>query len=345
MSVTTSMIDPPAPPRGAPPDQAARLRELVDELMLGTIVIPAGPVEAIPPPVPAPTGRIVAITSGKGGVGKTFTAVNLGIAMSRLGCRVTVVDADPGLANADVMCGLAPGRRLGDRADRELADLEIDAPGGFRLVPGSVGAHALHDESQRGRARFAEALRVLAARRDVVIVDTGAGVAPEITLCATAADLAIVVVTPEPTSMADAYAMMKCIRMRGAAEAASRARRGPRIGLVVNQSCARVEASTVYSRLSAVAERFLHCSPVLLGVISQDERVRRSIRARRPLLAEASTRGPARRELLALGLRLAAELGLGPGRGNSKPPAAEGLIARWRRRVSAGSAGGDGELS
>lgn len=336
----TTLESPPPARVEAMPDQAARLRELVDELMLGALdsSAPAKPST----PAPVSTGRIVAITSGKGGVGKTFTAVNLAIAATRLGFRVTLVDADPGLANADVMCGLAPGRRLGDASRRNLIDLEVPAPGGFSLVPGSVGTHALHGESHADRARFSLDLRELAAHRDLVIVDTGAGVAPGIISCAAAADLAIVVVTPEPTSMADAYAMIKCLRARRPQDPPA-GRRGPRIGLVVNQSCGRVEASSVHSRLTAVAERFVQCSPVLLGVISQDERARRSIRARLPLLADDACRGPARRELMALGLRLAAELRLTPGpAGTAKPPPPSGLIARLRRTFASGSAGAIG---
>lgn len=325
------MIESPAPPRGVtgPRDQAARLREMVDHLMIEAIAVPARRAEAVIP-APGPTARagpVVAITSGKGGVGKTFTAVNLSIALSHLGCRVSLVDADPGLANADVMCGLAPVRRLGPAPGRSLEHLEVPAPGGFGLVPGSVGVEGV-DESGDGRARLGAALRGLAMQRDVVIVDTGAGLASAVTSCLEGADLVIVVVTPEPTSMADAYAMIKCLRASG------RGRRGARVGVVVNQACGRVEASTVHSRLSAVCERFLRCSPTLLGVISRDERVRRSILARRPLLAHPGCQGPARRDLLALGLRVGAELGLK----RTKLPEPQGLIARWSRRVSAGFA-------
>lgn len=318
----------------AGPDQAARLRALVDDLLRRGEAAPTPAAETGPG-----IGKIVAITSGKGGVGKTFTAVNLAIAMARLGCRVSVVDADPGLANADVICGLAPARRLGEQPARALSELEIPAPGGFGLVPGSVGAAGLSLDAGPARAGFIEGIRGLARRRDLVIIDTGAGLSPAITACAAAADAAVIVVTPEPTSMADAYAMIKCLRGRAAAA---------RIKLIINQSCGRVEASSVYSRLAAVSERFLQCSPALLGVIAQDERVRLSIRERRPLLADPAARGPARRDLLAVALRLASELGLaGTARGaaaggvdNSKVLQSEGLIARFRRRLSVTSRSG-----
>lgn len=361
----------PSPGRAA--DQAARLRELVDELMADTVdgsnttdvTIEPTPRAAIAPastapsepahatePQPTTPGKIVAITSGKGGVGKTFTSVNLSIAIARLGCRVTLVDADPGLANADVICGLAPTRRLGDsgREPRTLADLAIRVPGGFDLIPGAVGPVTSDSSAFAAdppERRLAHGLRELALRNEVVFIDTGAGLSSDVTTVTSLADLVLIVVTPEPTSMADAYALIKCLRSLPAAAPGSPNPR-PRLGLIVNQAASRAEASAVHARLSAVCERFLFYSPALMGVISLDERIPRSIRARRPLLADdpgdgigSSSGGPARREIAWLSLRLASELGLS----RSKPHQHEGLIARWRRLLTRGPARPHEELT
>lgn len=311
-------------PRTEVVDQATRLRAMVDALPINPAQV------ACERAAREARGPIVAITSGKGGVGKTFASVNLSIALARLGCRVTLIDADPGLANADVMCGVAPVNRPGDRAG-SLDQLAVEAPGGFRLIPGVVGtaASGVADDHQLAR-RF----RGVASGQDVVLVDTGAGLAPGVLASIACADLVLVVVTPEPTAIAGAYAMIKCVQERVGNPPRRASEPATRIGIIVNQAASRGEARVVHARLAEVCERFLRCSPMLLGVVSQDDRVRRSIRSRRPLLTLKSPSGPAAREVQWLGLRLASELGLH--RPEKQGP--EGLIARWRRRLALESA-------
>ncbi|MBY0309306.1 MAG: AAA family ATPase, partial [Phycisphaerales bacterium] len=184
-------------------DQARRLRSLMD----------AGPL-----PVPGRRARVVAVSSGKGGVGKTNLAVNLAIALQRRGVRTTLLDLDLGLANADLLCGLNPPSRL-DRAalrDITLEALTVLAPGGFRLVPGSVGlgrpgaraAVGLGAPSEADTSALAR-LHELDACSDVVILDTGAGMGQLVRSCLAVAELVLLVATPEPTSIADAYALLK----------------------------------------------------------------------------------------------------------------------------------------
>lgn len=267
-----------AEPGAAPLDQAWRLRALVEAM--------AGAASA---PEPAARRRgvpVVAIASGKGGVGKTNLAVNACVAMARRGVRVSLLDADLGMANADVLCGLTPGRRLDDilrdahGADATLASCIVEAPGGFLLVPGAVGAARVADLDAPSRQRLLDQLTLLESRSDVIVIDTGAGIGRDVLAFAGAADWLVLVATPEPTSLTDAYGLLKCLveRSRRLAQPL------PRVGLVVNETAGRDDLRLVSSRLTGCCERFLGCRPVLLGGIRLDARVGQAVRARVPHL-------------------------------------------------------------
>ncbi|MCA9298653.1 MAG: AAA family ATPase, partial [Phycisphaerales bacterium] len=149
---------------------------------------------------------VVTISSGKGGVGKTTLSVNLVVAFAPTR-RTLLIDADLGMANADIFCGLSPVRRLGSA---RVEDLIVEAPGGFQLVPGAVGRH--HPDGD-GVVRALE----LVNTHDLVLVDTSPGVGRDVRRLIRTSDLAVVVVTPEPTSIADAYALIKCLHGEGEA--------------------------------------------------------------------------------------------------------------------------------
>jgi len=266
----------------AVPDQASRLRAMV-EAMRADPQPATAPAAVASKRAPARRAPVIAITSGKGGVGKTTLAVNTAIALAARSLRVTLVDADLGMANADVMCGLNPARRL-DRLfadpNRAVDSLSTEAPGGFRLIAGATGlAHVAGLDHARYEALLAN-LRQLVAANDVVLIDTGAGVGPGVTAFCEGADITIVVVTPEPTSIADAYGMIKCLT-RGR-EATGR----PPV-LLVNQAASQDEARAVHTRIVAVAERFLGIRPALWGWIPADAATSRCIRKRVPLMLEA----------------------------------------------------------
>lgn len=260
--------------RSGPADQASRLRALVEAMSGARVVAPAAP--------PARRVPVIAIASGKGGVGKTNLAVNLAIALAQRGARTTLLDADLGMANADVLCGLSPGRRLDQvLAERGgLASCVVEAPGGFLLVPGAVGVARVADLDAPTRQLLVEQLGELEARSDVVLVDTGAGIGRDVLSFAAAADRLLVVVTPEPTSITDAYGLIKCAVVR-AREAGGHE---PRVGLVVNEVRRTAETERVSARLTAACDRFLGHRPRLVGSVRLDERVARAVRRREPHL-------------------------------------------------------------
>jgi flagellar biosynthesis protein FlhG len=288
--MTTRTAPRPLPRQARPADQASRLRAMV------------AAAQAEPPAIGSRVRHVpvVAIASGKGGVGKTNLAVNLSIAMARAGRRVTLLDADLGMANADVLCGLAPGRRLDavlrTGSDTDLASCVVEAPGGFLLVPGAVGVARVADLDTHARRRLLAQVEGLEARSDAILIDTGAGVGPDVLNFACAADILITVVTPEPTSITDAYGLLKCIHARPEAAAAPM--------LVVNGVGSGAEARRVAARISNASQRFLGRATPLLGWVRRDERVPRAVRNRTPHLL-AFPRSRASRDVQ----RLAASLG------------------------------------
>ena len=235
---------------------------------------------SVPPPSGA--GRVIAIASGKGGVGKTWLAITLAHALALIGRRCVVLDADLGLANADVQLGLNPGRDLAavlaEGAPPESAALAL--PAGFHLLAGRSGSAAL---AGLGGARLEAALalpRRLAARWQEVVVDLGAGVEPTQRRLAAGADLLLLVATAEPTSLTDAYAVLKLFHRDAPAGDAR---------LVVNLAASTAEATHTHAALDTAAQRFLQRPLPLAGVIRRDPKVPDAIRHQTPLL----TRHPA----------------------------------------------------
>ncbi|MDX2018332.1 MAG: P-loop NTPase [Planctomycetota bacterium] len=334
IGLAAPVSSPPAPGmQAAPKDQAERLRALVEALSGAPRAKPQSqpapasvppPKAAAPaqtpapqtPPAPPAVRRVpvLAISSGKGGVGKTTLAVNLSIAFQSLGVRTTLVDGDLALANADVLCGLNPARRL-DRAllgsdQVPLSALATLAPGGFRLVPGSVGVARMADLSDRELDTLLSGLAALERDTDLVILDTGAGVNPSVLGFVAAADCTLVVATPEPTSIADAYALIKC---RTLTESAPRpcapGVTAPAMMLVANQVESEDEAIAIHRRVALVAQRFLSLGLPLAGWIAADPRVPESIRAREPLTLR-SPKSAAARDIRTLAMTLAPRLGV-----------------------------------
>lgn len=263
-----------------------------------------------PTPPPRTSTPILTIASGKGGVGKSNLSVNLAIALARRGLRITLLDADLGTANADLLCGLSPSARLDhvlapgglpwqDAAHRTIRDIAIDAPGGFKLVPGASGVSRLSDLTLSEQRTLISALHQLEHDCDLLLIDAAAGVGRAVTSLMHAADLSLIVTTPEPTALADAYALAKCAVLGGPAlglgspalragvtsdSASPTPPISSRLNLIINQSRDPLEAFAVHARFNAVAERFLGASIPMLGFIAQDLHVPQAVRARKPLL-------------------------------------------------------------
>ena len=231
-------------------------------------------------------GAVVAICSGKGGVGKTTFTVNAAAILAKAGVRTIVVDLDIGVANADVLLGVSPQTRLtrSSLAAGRLDELVTPTHLGFGLVAGVSGlrtAARLRPSELDGALLGLDRLR---AHADLVLVDTGAGVGVEsITLAATA-DASVVVTTPEPASIADAYAAHKCIALCGI-EAGGQPT--PRSVLVVNMAKNRREADDAARRIDATSRRFLGGAMPCVGWVRRDDRMHRSVRARVPVAVDA----------------------------------------------------------
>jgi flagellar biosynthesis protein FlhG len=244
-----------------PNDQAAGLRRLMQAQEAS----------------PARTARVVAVTSGKGGVGKTNLAVNVAIALAARGRRILLLDMDLGLANADVMLGVDARVNWWHviRGQRDVREAITPAPGGIDLLAGGSGLAGLADLSEFERHRLLRDIETLCDRYDVLLLDCGAGVARTVVSFSGAADLVVVVATPEPTAMTDAYAMIKVLHR----DTSDRT-----LGLVVNQARDRHEAAEVYERIAGVAARFLRMPVIDLGYVVHDPRVAAAIRRRSPVI-------------------------------------------------------------
>jgi flagellar biosynthesis protein FlhG len=249
--------------------------------------------------------RILAVTSGKGGVGKTFVSANLAAALARQGRKVLVLDADLGLANLDVVLNLHPKVTLHDvftgRVPLEQAVLA--APGGFAVLLAGSGLVEYSRLTPDVREKLLQIIDTLAPRYDHIVLDTGAGISDVVLFAVSLADEVLVVATPEPTSLTDAYATVKVL-------AQQQQRRHVR--LVVNQCTRAHEGRTIRGQLQQVVDRFVvpllpgpeaSCKLELLGEVPIDSAVREAVQ-RRELLVEALPGAPASQAVAALARRL-----------------------------------------
>jgi flagellar biosynthesis protein FlhG len=246
--------------------------------------------------------RITAVTSGKGGVGKTFVSCNLAAALARQGRRVLLLDADLGLANVDVMLNLAPKITLHDvfTGKAALQDAVLPAPGGFSALLAGSGLVEYSRMTPEVRDQLLQVIETVKPRYDHVILDTGAGISDVVLYAVSLADEVLVVATSEPTSMTDAYATIKVL-------AATQGR--TMVQLLVNQTRRHGEGRAVCQQLQQVLDRFVNAGrdvPVrleLLGQVPLDIAVRDSV-LRRQLLMASLPGSPAATAVAAAAVRL-----------------------------------------
>jgi flagellar biosynthesis protein FlhG len=248
----------------------------------------------------------IAVTSGKGGVGKTSVVVNLAVALAQLRHRVAVLDADFGLGNIDVLLGLAPELHLGHllAGERTIHDIMVTGPLGVRIIPASSGLRELTALTPAQWHRFNGACDMLARELDFLLIDTAPGISNNVLELLDGPGHVIIVTSPEPTAIVDAYAVVKILTQANPAKS---------IGLVVNGAAGDQAARTVFRQLDVAARRFLHRSLRYDGFVARDARVRDAVLAQRPIV-EHLPDSPASRCFRALAARIA---GLNPddGRG------------------------------
>lgn len=223
-------------------------------------------------------GVTIAVTSGKGGVGKTALTVNLSIALARLENRVGILDADFGLGNVDVMLGLTPMSHIGSvlAGEKALGEIGATTVSGVRVFPAGNGVRALASVPGGPWARLQSGIDDLSATLDYLLVDTGPGIGDTALKVARATDRALVVTTCEPTALVNAYAMTKLLIARS-----------PRreVGLVVNMARDAEEGRHVARQLALAVKQFLGATIRYYGYVERDSRVSESVQAQRPLMS------------------------------------------------------------
>lgn len=222
--------------------------------------------------------RVISVTSGKGGVGKSSVVANLAMAIASRGQRVLLLDGDFGLANLDILLDLRPNGTIHDVLHHGKTPDEILVPvaPNVDILPASSGIIAMTQLGLEEKSRLLEVMQLLERQYDYLLIDTGAGISDEVTWLNSSANEIIVVATPEPTSIADAYALIKVLNQKHKIKD---------FQLLVNQARNEQEALRVYQQITGVSDRFLNVSIDYLGHVLWDEMVTHAIRQRKPILS------------------------------------------------------------
>lgn len=253
-------------PAVKPTDQAQTLRSLHRRTR-----------EVLPRSSDLPAPRVFAVTSGKGGVGKTALVSHLAVVLARMGKKVLVIDADLGLANIDVILGLAPEYTLNHffSGERSMSEIIVEGPEGIKILPAGSGVQQLAHLDADQKLRFINEFDSLHDQVEIVLIDTEAGISENVTFFTSAAHEVLVVTSPEPTSITDAYALMKLLAMQYHQRS---------FHLVVNQAADSGEGLDVYKKLTVVANRYLDISIDYLGCLPTDKRMRDAVRKQQTML-------------------------------------------------------------
>ncbi len=229
---------------------------------------------------PHPAARVITVTSGKGGVGKTSIAINLAIQMKRMGKRVIILDADFGLANIEVMLGIRPQYNLADLmfCGKSLTEIITKGPEDIGFISGGSGIQELARMTKEQVIYLVQKLVELDAMADVIVVDTGAGIADNVLEFVTASSEVLLVATPEPTSITDAYALLKTLNRRSGFS-----REYTNIKMISNRVRSEAEGRNLYEKMSVVVDKFLNIQPDYMGMIPQDDSVSKAVMLQRPV--------------------------------------------------------------
>lgn len=224
-----------------------------------------------------PKTRVLSITSGKGGVGKTAVVSNVAVSLARQGKKVLIIDADLGLANVDVVLGISPPYNLNHffNAERTLEEVMVEGPHGIKILPAGSGVQQFTRLDSQHKMRLIESLDALEEQFDVVLIDTEAGISDNVTYFSVAAQDILVVTTPEPTAITDAYALMKLL---------STQYHQKRFLLAVNSVRGADEGLDVFEKLTMVSGRYLDIFLDYLGCIPFDRKMHDSVRQQKVMV-------------------------------------------------------------
>jgi flagellar biosynthesis protein FlhG len=221
--------------------------------------------------------RVIAVTSGKGGVGKTNVSVNLACAMASSGKEVLLLDADLGLANVDVLLGLHPQYNLSHvlAGERSLEEVIVEGPVGLKVIPASSGVKRMVDMSAMEHAGVVRAFNELPYHFDVLVVDTAAGISDSVTSFVRASQEVIVVVCDEPASITDAYAMIKVLNREHGVQ---------RFRVLANMARSIREGYELFTKMARVCDKFLNVSLDFMGSVPHDEQLRLAVQKQRAVV-------------------------------------------------------------
>ncbi len=221
--------------------------------------------------------RVICVTSGKGGVGKTNVTVNLAYALTLLGKKVLILDADLSLANVDVLLGVYPKYNMGHvlKGEKTISEIVTEGPGGMMIIPGSSGIQELTQLTDQQKMHLLSDVELLAEPVDVLLIDTASGISSNVLYFAMASEEVMMISSPEPTSLTDVYALMKLLSVRQAVK---------HFMLLVNGARSIEEASGVFQNLSMVADKFLDVSIEYLGCIPDDVNLPRAVRQQKAIV-------------------------------------------------------------
>jgi flagellar biosynthesis protein FlhG len=239
--------------------------------------------------------RLIAVSSGKGGVGKTFLSLNLAAALASRGHSVWLFDGDMGLANVHVLLGIQPQFNISDALEGRctLSQTLFDGPGGIKVIPGASGKRDMAEMGTLEMTQIIQTLTTLTPSADFMLIDTGAGIGKHVTTLARLADTIVVVVRDEPASLADAYGLIKVMYQ----DFGSRS-----FEIIVNDVATTQRGHQVFERLQQVAMRFLELNLVLAGIVPHEPEAMMATR-RRETLMSAAPRSAATSSILEIAAR------------------------------------------